>query len=140
RLAIGDLDGDNDTDLVVTDPTGRRVGGYVRPLNPTTAWSGFLIGQYASATPTDVRVADVDGNGQLDVVVATRQPGSLRWFTPIGAKTDVWTENNLRDLSEAAGRIALGLVNPGSRIDVVAPLIAADVNADTVAWFENPEP
>ncbi|MCG8409355.1 MAG: VCBS repeat-containing protein [Phycisphaerales bacterium] len=140
RLAVGDLNADGLNDVVVTNPVGRQIGWYVRPADPTTAWSGFLIGQYSTGTPEDIQVVDVDGNNQPDVIVATRQPGSLRWFTPLSVQTDVWTENNLQDLTEDVGRLGRGDVDADGRVDVIAPLLGANTSLDRVAWFENPEP
>lgn len=140
RLDLGDLNVDGLTDVVVTNPVGRQIGWYIRPNDPTAAWSGFLIGQYTTATPVDIKVVDVDGNNQPDVITATSQPGSLRWFTPVGVQTNVWTENNLRDLTENSERIGLGDFDVDGRIDVIAPLMGASTNLDRITWFENPEP
>lgn len=139
RLAVADLNADGRLDVVVTSPVLRQVGWYVGPEDPASAWSGFLLAQYASATPIDIHVADIDGNGQLDAVVPTRQPGSLRWFTPVGSSTDVWVENNLGDTAEDVGRIALGNLSPDPRPDVAAPLRGADPDPDRIIWLMNPE-
>ena len=140
RLAAGDLNGDGQNDVVTINPVGRQVGWYAKPADPTTAWTGYLLTQYSTNVPTDVKVADIDGNLQLDVVVATEQAGSLRWFTPIGVQTLQWGENNLQDLNEDVGHIALADIDADGRPDVVAPLLAGTTDQDSIAWFENPEP
>ncbi len=144
RIALGDLNADGYTDIVVTNPPGRQIGWYVQPADPTTntsgTWAGYLITRYTTNQPSDVKVADIDGNNQLDIVVATQQSGSLRWFTPIGVQTLQWGENNLRDLDEDIGRIAVGDIDADGRPDVVAPLLAATTAQDSVSWLDNPEP
>lgn len=140
RLALGDLNVDGRQDVIAVNRPGRQIGWYVRPVDATQAWQGFQITQYSAATPTDLVVADVDGNSQPDLIVATRQPGSLRWFTPVGVQTNVWTENNLRDLIEDASAIAAADLDADGRRDVIALLLGADVSGDNVSWFENPEP
>ncbi|MFH1418387.1 MAG: VCBS repeat-containing protein [Planctomycetota bacterium] len=149
RVAVGDLDNDGDGDLVVTSTvltggTGRIIGWYQHPVTATTAWSGYELTRYTSASlgppvPTDVKVADVDGDSQLDVIVATETAGTLRWFIPVGQQANPWGENNIRDLTEDIGRIAVGDIDGDGRPDVVAPLQAATTAQDTIAWFENPE-
>ncbi len=140
RLAVGDLNGDTRNDVVATNPTGRQVGWYVRPTNPSGNWTGYRLTLYTTNTPTDVKIADIDGNGQLDVVVATQQSGGLRWFTPISSATTQWYENNLRDLNETLGRIALADIDADNRPDVIAPLLASTSDQDSIVWLENPEP
>lgn len=140
KVVLGDLNVDGRLDVVVINPTGRQIGWYMQPVDATQTWSGFQLTQYDSATPNDLVVADVDGNNQPDVIVATEQPGSLRWFTPVGVQTDVWTENNLRDLNETVTAIADEDLDGDGRPDVVGLLLGADATGDGVSWFENPEP
>lgn len=140
RLTLADCDGDTRSDVVVTSPATRQIGWYVRPANPAGAWTGYQLTTFSANTPVDVKAADIDGNGQVDIVVATQQVDSLRWFTPIGSQTLGWGENNLQDLTESVGRIALGDIDGDGRPDVVAPLLATTTDRDSIAWFENPEP
>ncbi len=141
RLAIGDLNADSRPDVIVSNPTGRQIAWYQRPQDLSMAWPGFLLTQYTTATPVDVAVADIDGNSQPDVVVSTRAPGSLRWFTPVGVQTNQWVENNLRDLAQNinAGRFILEDFDGDSRRDVIGLLVGTNTSNDGVARWENPE-
>ncbi|HPF39333.1 MAG TPA: VCBS repeat-containing protein [Phycisphaerae bacterium] len=140
RLAVADLNVDGREDVIAINRPGRQVGWYVRPVDPTQAWSGFQITQYNAATPVDLAVADIDGNSQPDLVIATQQPGSLRWFTPVSVQTSVWTENMLRDLNEDVTAIATADFDADGRPDVTGLLLGATAAGDSVSWFENPEP
>ncbi|GJQ26002.1 MAG: hypothetical protein HBSAPP02_10340 [Phycisphaerae bacterium] len=142
RVITADLNVDGRSDVVVINPTGRIVGWYQRPTDATTNWSGFQVTMYTSNTPTDLQTANVDNNAQPDILVSTQIAGTLRWFvpTPGQAQSVGWVENNLRDLTVNAIRIAVGDFDGDGRPDVVAALQGATPAADAVIWYENPEP
>lgn len=147
RFAIGDLNVDGREDMVVVNGPGRIVGWYLRPASVASAWTGYKLTDYTNTNagpprPIDVKIADVDGDSQPDVIVATEQMGTLRWFVPVGAQTNYWGENNIADMqtNEDVVRIATGDIDNDGRPDVVATLRGATSASDSVAWFENPEP
>jgi len=144
RIVIGDLNVDGRNDAVPINGPGHQVGWYVHPATATSTWTGYEIAEFTIPTaappqPVDVKVADVNGNNQPDVIVACNTPGRLRWFIPVGAQTNPWGENNIRDFTHDLGRIAVGDINADGRPDVVAPLRATGSLADSVVWLENPE-
>ncbi len=142
RVVLADLNADGRSDVIALNGTGRQIGWYVRPSDATATWSGFLITQFTSNMPVDVKAADLDGNNQIDLVVATQASNTLRWFTPTPnhVQTDQWIENNLVDLDASPGRIALGDMDADGRPDVIVPLQGTTTAQDSIAWYENPEP
>lgn len=141
HIDIGDFNRDGMIDVVVASPAEKRVGWYAQPsdlLNGT--WTGFVLAEFTANTPVDVRVNDLDVNAQPDVVVATADAGTLRWFTPVNEVRARWVENNMADIGENVSRIALADIDRNGRTDVITTLISTDPAQDAVAWYRNPEP
>jgi len=140
RIAVADVDRDGRSDVIACSPTQRRIGWFQQPVDLTEpAWQGYVLADFSTNTPVDLIAADVEVNGQPDVVVATADVGGLRWFTPINSVQSRWVENNLADFSLNVNRIAMGDIDRDGRIDVAAALLGATASEDTVAWFLNPE-
>ena len=78
----GDLDGDNDIDIVVI---GRDAGGTIRWLendgnsNPSFQDNGGFT--YSSTDgPTSANIVDLDGDGDNDILVAGQRSQNVVWF------------------------------------------------------------
>jgi hypothetical protein len=86
-LAVGDLDGNGQTDIVVANGATNSIAILV---NRTTAPKDYVITPYrfeGGRTPVDIAVADLDNDGRVDIVTASRSEGIviLRNITPPGA-------------------------------------------------------
>ncbi|HVP13870.1 MAG TPA: VCBS repeat-containing protein, partial [Phycisphaerae bacterium] len=143
RIAIGDLNVDGRNDVVVINGPGKTVGWYLHPATATSTWTGYLLTQFVNPAqsppaPDDVKVAFINADQQPDVVIGTKTPGRLRWFLPVGTQINLWGENNVRDLSEDVGRIAVADINGDGKPDIVASLRASTADQDSIAWFQNP--
>ena len=126
-IAVGDINGDGRLDIVAGNYSGRNKlyinngNGNFAPLN------GIDIGLEISNTE-DIQLADIDGDGSLDVLVANSYEANLLYVNngqgnfptsgiPIGAASD----------AEQTHSLAIGDVNNDGNLDVIAGN-AADVN------------
>ena len=78
-VAIGDLNGDGAPDIVAatSDANGNNGAIYVFYQNATTRGTFLAPVTFpAGAQPQAVRIADVNGDGLLDIVVANLDPGA----------------------------------------------------------------
>ncbi|MEO1060866.1 MAG: VCBS repeat-containing protein [Actinomycetota bacterium] len=71
RVALADIDSDGDLDGVVTfghDGVG-RVRWYAQPDDPTAPWAERVIDDLGDANALSLDVGDLDGDGDVDVIV-----------------------------------------------------------------------
>lgn len=140
-LAIGDIDGDQEGELVALY-VGGGVYWYDVPANPLAdAWPRWRILASVSDPQVGLAVGDLDADEDLDVVV------SNRWFEqPTSPTTADWTGRQL--FSEAVQNVVCFDVNGDDRLDVVGAegfvhpdgrvlWAEAPVNPKTQAWTEH---
>ena len=83
--ALGDVDGDDDLDVA-------HNGFWVEQIDPTTWAEHPIVGGWPS--DAGVLIADIDGNGDNDVVLApSESSGRLSWFEASDPVNGPWTEH-----------------------------------------------
>ncbi len=89
-IAIGDIDGDGDEDLVVdSTPQPLQVFLAVDFTADSGTWSGPIVPQGGPVDGVSVQLADFDGDGDLDLVaVETGAPNFVHAWENTGATTD----------------------------------------------------
>ena len=92
-LWVEDMDSDGDPDVVVGSyywSSGTGVIWYEAPNDPTGIWTKHTI-DTSPRYVYDVHVADIDHDGNPDVVVAPMYERYLRWYkAPANPKTGNW--------------------------------------------------
>jgi hypothetical protein len=103
RLAIGDIDGDGQRDLVLhtwsTDRGKDSDGSVSWYRNPD--WTRSIIKDGDHIFGDGIVTVDLDGDGDLDVVTAKGNDNSAQiwWFeNPGGAATDGWKESRVAEV------------------------------------------
>jgi hypothetical protein len=157
-VALGDIDRDGDLDIVVTFPSAGSMNlrWYRNPEFPAEDDDGFCyehkegvwnvgtVGQVPGGADI-VRLADVDQDGILDVVMRSSGARAIQWFkgpecptTPTQpALTDPfrnipWQVYTLAEFAERTPEaIALGDLNFDGQLDVIAAA------GGGLAWFDS---
>ncbi len=125
-----DIDGDGDTDVVGGAANGTAISWWENTAGDGTAWTkrtidGGILG------PTSVSVADVDGDGDSDVLGTGFGDGALWWENTVGDGL-AWTEHTI-DPAAYLGTIIAADVDGDGDIDV----LGAAWSANDITWWEN---
>jgi hypothetical protein len=131
--AVADLDDDGDLDVIASWDSGAKVtwyenldGDFGDPLTNERVISGAL-------DASSVVVADIDRDGDLDVLSTSRVGGSASWHENDGTPADGgWTDHTITSLAGARHATASDLDRDGD-LDV---LVASELGP-VFSWYEN---
>jgi len=133
-IHIADLDGDNDKDILSASAVDGIIGWFENLDGLGSFGSRQVINPGGALGTTTVYAADLDGDGDMDVLSSSGSVNSLvLWYENIDG------QGNFNDIQAIASNIdglwsviAEDLDNDGD-FDV----LYADKRGDIVAWFEN---
>ena len=131
-LAVADLDGDGDVDLL----TASYGDGRVR-WHENTGAGQFVAREISDDQPgaSDVFAADLDGDGVLDVLSTSRTNGRVSWFWSFDepGRPPVFQQRVV------ASSIAIPLAVFAADLDGDGDedVLSAGFDDDTIAWYEN---
>lgn len=140
-IRVGDFNGDRQPDLLCTGRTANRTAWYERTNDPNEPWRRHVIDDQ-SPQPVHGEPCDLDGDGDLDVVMALGmlanidQPDTNRvvWYENVGRPGlgKEWKLHRIADLAHAFEAIAADL--DGDRdLDVIA---TAWGGPGQIHWYE----
>lgn len=120
-VALGDVDGDNDIDIIVAITSTGNVSVF---LNNGDGIFATPIDYAADLTPRSVAVGDVDNDNDLDVVVANRSSHNVSVLINNGSGMFAAPVNYAADIGPES--VALGFLNGDNFLDIVVANSLAD--------------
>jgi hypothetical protein len=124
-VAIADINGDGNGDIVVSDYNGNTVSVLLNATPPGGDTFNFLTAQTfaVGVTPVTVAVADIDGDGRPDVIVAnSSESGTVSVLintTAVGATTSSFDAQLVLGTGSETSSVAVAEINDDGRPDIV---------------------
>ena len=81
--------------------------------------------------------ADLDGDGDLDVIATGHKPGQVAWFENSGNPKARWIKHTLKQRWPNANQVIVADLNNDGRADIVS---CADYESKELRWWRNDGP
>ncbi|MCP4668288.1 MAG: VCBS repeat-containing protein, partial [Deltaproteobacteria bacterium] len=127
-----DVDGDGDTDVVGAASGANDIAWWENTNGAGTAWTKRILdGNFAGAW--SVYAADVDSDGDLDVLGAASVAGEVTWWENTAGDGTAWTKRTVSGSLAGARSVFAADVDSDGDMDI----LGAGYVADDVRWWEN---
>lgn len=142
-LSAGDIDGDGDIDLVSASESNDTIAWYENDGVSNPSFIPRIIGIRADR-PRKVVAADMDGDGDLDVVASSINDDKIAWHENGGGSPPVWTEHVIVEDPDGPSGPLNGFVDQPRGIvaedldrDGDMDLVSSSSGDSRIAWYEN---
>ncbi len=125
EIQLADINSDGMLDVIALDELNDKVLW----LNNDGLWSQTIITS-SYPGPNNLAIADFDGNGSLDVVIASASV-TTRWYSNDNGDGTLWTQNTVSAFT--GYKIDVADMDFDGDIDI----IASRNSANNIVWFEN---
>jgi gliding motility-associated-like protein len=127
-----DMDGDGDMDIVSSSANDNTIAWYENDGNANPTWAAADIATSANSARS-VFVADMDGDGDMDIISASYNDNTIAWYENNGAANPTWTATDIA--TSAAGALSVYAADMDGDGDM--DIVSADFGDNTIAWYEN---
>ncbi|MHC5002256.1 MAG: FG-GAP-like repeat-containing protein [Planctomycetota bacterium] len=131
-VVAADVDGDGDVDVVSASRNDDTVAWYENDGGRPPAFTPRTITTGANGASA-VFAADLDGDGDTDVIAASRNDDTVAWHENLGGTPPAFAERTIATDADAAFDVFAADLDGDERLDV----IAASRNDDRVTWYRN---
>ena len=113
-----DVDGDGDLDVLGASVLADSIGWWENTIGDGSAWTQHIISSAVDGA-TEVYAADVDGDGDLDVVCSAATADTITWWENAAGDGSTWTEHVLSSTFDSAYSVYAADVDSEGDIDVL---------------------
>lgn len=132
EVRAADVDGDGDMDILGAAYSLDDITWWRNDGGDPVVWTELTIAGHFNGA-SSVAGADLDADGDMDVIGAANDAGKIVWWSNEGGDPIVWTRLVIDDFFAEAWPIVPVDINQDGHLDV----LAGGRTIDEVAWYEN---
>lgn len=133
HIAIADIDNDGDSDVVGSIATGTTILWWENITTDASIWvSHTITAVYTDIT--DLDVADIDRDGDIDVTAVSASSNSLLWWENRLRQGQAWQVYTLTTNLDGAATVHIADIDDNGAVDLLTTASISDV----VIWYQNP--
>jgi hypothetical protein len=129
---VADVDGDGNLDIVGSAHDANEISWWENTAGNGTAWSKHLVdGSFAIAVLVDT--ADLDGDGDLDILGAAERADDIAWYENTSGDGNSWTKHIVDGFFDQANSVHAADLDADGDVDIIGTAL----QANDVTWWEN---
>jgi hypothetical protein len=127
-----DLDGDGDMDVLSASSNNDDLVWYEN-IDGMGAFGSQQIISINANSPYSVYAADLDGDGDMDVLSASSIDDKIAWYENLDGEGDFGAQQIITTLANGAKAVHVADLDQDGDLDV----LSSSSNDDEIAWYEN---
>jgi hypothetical protein len=128
-----DLDGDGDLDALSASRSDNKIAWYENEGGSPPAFASHHLITTDADGAYGVHAADLDGDGDLDVLSASIDDGGVAWYENDGSSPPAFDAHEITTGADSAAWVHAADLDGDGDLDVVS----ASSHDDSVDWYEN---
>jgi hypothetical protein len=131
-IHAADVDGDGDTDILGASTGDDKILWWENLAGDGSVWSEHIVDDFFWVA-ISVQGADVDGDGDVDILGAAYLDDDITWWENVTGDGSAWSEHTLNGDFNGVNCVRAADMDGDGDLDVLGS--AQDV--DRIAWWEN---
>ena len=132
QFLYADIDSDGDMDIVSASEQDDKIAWYENNGAADPSFSATTISTSADGA-YDIFVADIDKDGDMDIVSASRLDDTIALYVNNGAADPSFSSSDINNTTDGAIAVAVADVDRNGYNDI----LSASFDDDKIQWFEN---